>query len=261
MSGSVANDENAIAVTPPAKPRPSPTGAPIRRFLTPVSAAGALLCVCVAGFVTLALLFSRHPTATSLDYRLITDVAADRAGWLTPLARTVTTLGTEIVLYPLLAAAGCLYWWKSGRALPGIAVLVWLWAGQLVRLSLSQQIARARPPLALRLVGASGLSFPSGHTTSATIGFGLLGALLLRLTRARHWRRAVIVSATLIVAAAVGCSRVYLGVHWPSDVLGGWLLGLAWLALGGLVLALIRLPRRTRGAAPLSDEAANPATS
>jgi membrane-associated phospholipid phosphatase len=230
--------------------------------VTSIRATCALLACCIAGFVTLALLVPRHSAATLWDYRLITDVAHNRADSLTTLARGVTSLGTEAVLYPVLAAAGGLHWWRRGRALPGIGALVWLWAGQLVRFSISQQIARARPPMALRLVNAGGFSFPSGHTTSATIGYALLAALVVHLIPARHWRAAVLAFAVVVVAA-VGCSRVYLGVHWPSDVIGGWLLGIAWLALGGLGLVLIHRQGRQQNPAlaPLSGEAANRATS
>jgi undecaprenyl-diphosphatase len=150
------------------------------------------------------------------------------------------------VLYPLLAAAAGLHWWRRGRAWPGIAALCWLWLGQAARLPINQQIARPRPPQALRLVAAGGYSFPSGHTTSATIGYGLLAVLVIRmLPVGRRWLRALPTVIAVCAAVAVGFSRLYLGVHWPSDVAAGWALGVAWLALGGLAAALI--PRRGSG--------------
>jgi membrane-associated phospholipid phosphatase len=242
MGGSVANDENAVSVTLPWR-------------LLGVLVAG------IAGFISLAVLISRHPTATSFDYRFLTDVTDQRTPWLTVVARGVTSLGTAVVLYPLLAAAGGLHWWRRGRAWPGIAALCWLWLGQAARLSISQQIARPRPPQALRLVAAGGYSFPSGHTTSATIGYGLLAVLVIRmLPVGRRWLWVLPAVIAVCAAVAVGFSRMYLGVHWPSDVAAGWALGVAWLALGGLAAALI--PRRgSPMAAPSSGAAANPATS
>jgi membrane-associated phospholipid phosphatase len=242
ISGSVANDENAVSNA------------------LPWALAGALLAG-LAGFLTLAFVMSRHPSLSSFDYRFLTDVTGQRSPWLTVAARGVTKLGTELVLYPLLAAAGGLHWWRRGRAWPGIAALVWLWLGQAARLSISQQIARPRPPQALRLVDAGGYSFPSGHTTSATIGYALLAVLVIRLLPAnRRLLRSLPVVLAVSAAVAVGFSRVYLGVHWPSDVAAGWSLAVAWLALGGLAIAFIS--RRNSALAALwSDAATNRGTS
>ena len=79
-------------------------------------------------------------------------------------------------------------------------------------------------------------SFPSGHALQAIVFWGLIAALVLEGTpspRARPW----IVAATALVVVIVGYTRVYLGHHWPSDVLGGWLAGWAWL---GALLVLHR---------------------
>jgi membrane-associated phospholipid phosphatase len=91
-------------------------------------------------------------------------------------------------------------------------------------------VGRPRPAHEFWLTGAGGQSFPSGHTTTATLGYGLLGYLLWRLCWKR-WQRLALVGTGLVLAAAVGASRAYLGVHWVSDVVGGWSLGLFWLAL------------------------------
>ena len=79
---------------------------------------------------------------------------------------------------------------------------------------------------------AGGYAFPSGHTTTATVGYGLAAALLIVLFPRV---RAVIAVAAVVLIAGVGLSRTYLGVHWPTDVLGGWALGTSWLALGALL--------------------------
>jgi membrane-associated phospholipid phosphatase len=237
MVGSVANNENLIADR---VAKPSPGQEPTIQGLSPRLAwFGAAVAVAIAVFVTLACLVSRHPGTSSLDWRLITDVTGDRTASLNSTARAVTKLGTQIVLYPLIAAAAGLHWWRRGTAWPGISALLWLWAGQVVRTSINQSIARTRPPQELRLVGAGGYSFPSGHTASATIGYALLAVLVVRLIPAAgRWWRVLVVAAATILAVAVGLSRVYLGVHWPSDVAAGWVFGVAWLALGGLGITL-----------------------
>jgi undecaprenyl-diphosphatase len=106
---------------------------------------------------------------------------------------------------------------------------------------------RARPPIADWAAPAGGNSFPSGHTTAATIGAGLLAWAVCRhlpnpAGRAAVWGLAVLYAAT------VGWSRVWLGVHWPLDVAGGWLFGTGWLAAAGTVIAAAG-----RGSARLLD--------
>jgi undecaprenyl-diphosphatase len=98
-----------------------------------------------------------------------------------------------------------------------------------VRTALMVLLDRARPPVADWAVRAGGHSFPSGHTTSGAIAAGLLAWGLLRLRPDRLVR--TLAAACCLVAGAVGCSRVYLGVHWPTDVLGGWLLAGFWLTV------------------------------
>ncbi len=88
-------------------------------------------------------------------------------------------------------------------------------------------MARPRPPVAERLISVTGWSFPSGHATQSVAFWGMLVVVLCggrtRAVRTVGW----VVAA--LVALAVGLSRIYLGVHWISDVTAGWLLGGAWL--------------------------------
>jgi undecaprenyl-diphosphatase len=79
-------------------------------------------------------------------------------------------------------------------------------------------------------VPATGFAFPSGHSTESTVTYGALGYLVAQAQTA--WR-AKVASVTIgaLIAFLVGVSRIYLGVHWPTDVMAGWALGLAWLAI------------------------------
>jgi undecaprenyl-diphosphatase len=178
------------------------------------------------------------------DPRLLGDVIARRSAVLTPLAKITTFLGTGPVVYGLLILTGVLLWRRTRNWQPLVLAVSWLAAGQLVRLALNRSVGRPRPPAALHLVLAHGFAFPSGHTTTATIGYGLLAVLAaMLLSWGRRWFPAVAV----VLAVLVGLSRVYLGVHWPTDVLGGWALGVGWLALGAAVSRIIALRRHRAG--------------
>jgi membrane-associated phospholipid phosphatase len=99
-------------------------------------------------------------------------------------------------------------------------------SGAQVRRILSRAVARPRPPEAIWLTEPEGFSLPSKHTSVAALTAGACAACIGASSRTRH-------GATLVAAASVGASRVYLGVHWPSDVLAGWLFAEGWLHLAG----------------------------
>ena len=103
---------------------------------------------------------------------------------------------------------------------------------------------RARPDLAYAELAASGLSFPSGHATMSAVVFLTLAALLGR-TRVRWAERVYFVGAAALMTVLVGTIRVALGVHWATDVLGGWAFGSAW-AIGWLLLVNV-VDGRQRG--------------
>nr|WP_237419059.1 phosphatase PAP2 family protein [Kitasatospora sp. SID7827] len=179
--------------------------------------------------------------------------AAHRPGWARSTALAVTALGTDVFPYLLALAAGAL----SVRARrPGtarrvavvlLAPLVWLLAGQLLRQGLMRAFARPRPPVGYWAFEANGLSFPSGHAFTAALSAGLL-AVAVALARPTATRTAAAVAA--LFTAVIGFTRVFLGVHWPLDVLGGWLLAATWLALG-----LCLLPRLPSGTAAPTEPA------
>jgi undecaprenyl-diphosphatase len=145
----------------------------------------------------------------------------------------VTDLGTGPVPYLAAALGG----WLGGgpgagrrrRAVTVLLAVAVLAVGQSLRTALMLAVHRARPPAADWAVHAAGHAFPSGHTASSAMAAGLLAWGLLRALPGRPGR--VLAGVCGLLAVAVGCSRVYLGVHWPTDVLGGWLFAACWLAL------------------------------
>lgn len=94
--------------------------------------------------------------------------------------------------------------------------------------------ARPRPELAVRLIEESGWSFPSGHSMNCIVCYGILIYLLRRHCQERRLANALTVLLSLLILS-IGCSRVYVGVHYPTDILGGWSLGLAFLLAATLI--------------------------
>ncbi|MFJ6793270.1 phosphatase PAP2 family protein [Streptomyces sp. NPDC091268] len=160
------------------------------------------------------------------------------------VARLVTDTGTGAVPYALVLLAGVLVGRSEHRrATTALVLALCLAGGQAVRWSLMSLIARPRPDAADWAVHAGRWAFPSGHSTTAALTAGLLVAALF-LRAAGPGRRPVSRGAVALIGVwgvAVGMSRVYLGVHWPSDMLGGWLLATAWLSL--LTCAYLRRGR------------------
>lgn len=118
----------------------------------------------------------------------------------------------------------------------GIAVA----GGAILTTALKMGFARPRPELVAHLVQVQGNSFPSGHAANSAVTFLTIGALLAGAEI--NWRlKLYLVGIASGLTITVGCSRVYLGVHWPSDVLAGWSVGAAWaLACWGIASWLQR---------------------
>jgi len=149
------------------------------------------------------------------------------ANWpaLFPAARVLTRLGDWNVLLPLTLMATALLAWRRGVRQAAALLAISLSGRFLVEL-LKHEFDRARPDPHGHIVAAHSMAFPSGHAAySMTFWLGL--ALLAFEGEAR--RRAVMFA--LLLAFAVGLTRPVLGVHWPSDVVGGWALGAAWALL------------------------------
>jgi membrane-associated phospholipid phosphatase len=166
--------------------------------------------------------------ATRLDAAVWSAVARDRTPGLTAVAEALNVWGGTVALGTLAVFAAALLVWRRRRveaALMAGAPAV----GGLLDLGFKRGYARPRPPESGHLVEVTGFSLPSGHTLDATIILGTLALVATGLLRRRAARAAVVAAAALAIAVA-GAARVYLGVHWATDVLTGWLLGGAWIA-------------------------------
>jgi undecaprenyl-diphosphatase len=146
--------------------------------------------------------------------------------WLHVAAADVTALGSVTVLTLIVAMAFalmlCLKRWSEA-----LVVLVGAGGGVLISQGLKQLFGRERPDLVYRAVEAANPSFPSGHAMLSAVVFLTLGALAARFAP-RKRVKALALGAAVTLSLLVGASRIYLGVHWTSDVLAGWSLGAAW---------------------------------
>jgi undecaprenyl-diphosphatase len=153
-------------------------------------------------------------------------IAGGRNATLTSIAWVVTEAGSFVLLAPLSVAFLLLRRWK--RPADDIALLVIAAGSAVLPLVVKVIVARPRPTIG-QLSHLSSLSFPSEHTTQAAAIY-LTIAIMLSQGLARGWREAAIVLG-IAIALAVAWSRVYLGVHYPTDVTAGLLLGWGWALL------------------------------
>ncbi len=164
-----------------------------------------------------------------LDAPLLSFIVSHRQPWLTNIMILITTLGGPLFIIPAVVLLGVAfrYWYKNWQA-TWILALATASAG-LFDLLLKELIDRPRPLLIWRLIEVPGSAFPSGHAALAV--FYIITAYLITRKLA-IWQYKVLVwilGGGMMIA--IGVSRVYLGVHWPTDVVGGWILALVWATL------------------------------
>jgi undecaprenyl-diphosphatase len=174
---------------------------------------------------------------------------ADPVGppWMEEMGRDITALGGFTHLTALTAASmGLMVLLKRPRLaiLTGVAIS----GGMLLSHTLKSLFGRPRPDLVPHGVLVTSASFPSGHAMMAAVVYLTLGVLLAR-TQPTLALRLYIILLSMSVTVAVGLSRVYLGVHWPTDVLAGWTVGGIWaLIFGALAIRLTAAPPAKDGA-------------
>ncbi len=167
--------------------------------------------------------------------------------WLDGMMRFVTILGYYWVVLPLLVLAAYVFY-RKGRTISARLLVVSTLGGIALTFVLKNVFERARPDLFESTYVESSYSFPSGHATMAVGFYGTL--TLLVVWRLRGLRRWAVVLGGLVLVLLIGFSRMYLGVHYPTDVLAGFLAAPVWVSSIGLFYFLylnlrrVRLPRR-----------------
>jgi undecaprenyl-diphosphatase len=172
----------------------------------------------------------------ALDQRLLLSAQALRLAhpWLAPVMRDLSGLGSVVVL-TLLTVATVAHLALFSSKKRGAVVAVSIASGSLLVSVFKAGFGRPRPDMAFAELSVPGLSFPSGHASMSAIVFLTMGALIAA-TRLRTAERVYILVVAGLMTLLVGLSRVALGVHWATDVLGGWSFGAAW-AVAWLMMA------------------------
>ncbi|WP_460700569.1 phosphatase PAP2 family protein [Nocardia thraciensis] len=217
-------------------------------------AGGGILVAVVALPTTVAELAEgvlNNDGATRIDGPTMDWAVAQRTGTLTPIVHTITDLGDTLSMTTVaVTACAWLAWQRRWSQLVLIATVA-VGAGVTV-VAVKNLVGRRRPPVD-HLVTESSLSFPSGHALSTTAIVGVVATVTVLSLRGRAAKIAVGTLAALFVLA-VGASRVYMGVHWPTDVLAGWTLGVLWVVVG---VAVLRAVRPSGAPAPIHHEDAD----
>jgi membrane protein DedA with SNARE-associated domain/membrane-associated phospholipid phosphatase len=199
----------------------------------------ATLAVALFVLVAYAVVVGDHPGPTPGDETARELVGHIQGSFLTSVAKAITALGSGAVVWSLAAICAALLAWRRRWAefwvlVAGMAIT------QIGIVEIKDAVDRPRPPEPL--VSTSGASFPSGHAAHSVFYLWLAVTIVLRL-RPGMARGAAVVTAGFVLTALVGLSRVYLGVHYLSDVSAGWALGAAafsFCAAVGLVVSQVR---------------------
>lgn len=179
---------------------------------------------------------------TEVDVQVLDWVVQHRTTTLTPLARGVSHLADPAVVVVIVGVA-TISLVRSRRPRLGLFLVTCTLGTAVLTTAAKLTVDRVRPPRELWLSVASGPAFPSGHSAQAVACYGALAVVGCALL-GRHSHRIGIIATALAVAVLVGGSRLYLGVHWLSDVIAGWAVASLWLF--SLVLVGWAVPRLRR---------------
>lgn len=195
---------------------------------------GATIAIaCTALFVELAS-HVRSGATQRFDDTVMRWMGAHRIDWLERSLLEITALGTGLVVM-MIVVISALFLIATQHRFSAFLLLVASAGGIVLNAILKSSFDRPRPQLFEWLTEPSSSSFPSGHAMSSAIVYFTVAYLIARLEK-RRWMRVLTIMASLLLVLLISVSRLYLGVHYPSDVLAGMVIGLAWagFCLAGL---------------------------
>lgn len=215
---------------------------------------GSALAVLTVGLITLcglSALFAyvsdsvqEYDGIALVDRPIVAWLAAHREPVLTTVMRTLSMVGSPVSAAGAAVIVCAAVAWRSRSWLPVATVAIGLAGFALAATVVKLEMARPRPPLPYAVMAVDGYSFPSGHALGVATAT-LISAWAIARWLIHAWNGQIAVWTTaIIIIGGVGFSRVYLGVHYPSDVIAGWLLGAIW---AGALLTCAGLWSRVRG--------------
>jgi membrane-associated phospholipid phosphatase len=217
---------------------------PEQRYGLRLSLFAAALVLVAVPFATLVFQVIGGGRLTRLDGSLADGLndAVHRSPAVIRVFDAVSLLGRPVVL-ALVVAGAALILVRRGCPRLALYLVVTALLGGVVDVAVKALVDRPRPLVDHPVATAFGKSFPSGHAMNSVVTYGALLLAFLPAVVGR-WRRAAI-AVTALLVVLVGCSRLLLGVHFLTDVVGGYVLGLAWLAAATAAFAIWREDRRT----------------
>ena len=249
-----AVDERDAAASPAASPDDA-YGRRVRDFVaerfSSRTALGLQLTVAVVVCIAALALFGQiadnvldRDELARFDGRLAAWIAPHRTPAHLALANWVSHLGTIPVMWALAAAIIATLFRREWRAV-SVGWMFLAGGGEMVEQILKRTFRRDRPPNVEQWLVAGGFSFPSGHSMGAMVGYGLLAYLVLLRVK-RPAARAVVLLCAACIVAAIGLSRLVLGVHFFTDVIGGYAAGAVWISLAIAAVEIERSRWRLR---------------
>jgi len=192
----------------------------------------------IAALVTMAVLVLVAILPATADRVALDSIAAHRTGPVTDVLMVFSTIGDVAVMGVLAVIVAAVAGWAAQSWQPVAFVTAAVLGSAVLAAAVKVLVHRPRPPVSYALVAAHGSGFPSEHAVRAVVVLGA-GAVLGGRMGSR-WLRAALAIAAVVLTALIGFSRVYLGVHMPSDVVAGVVLGVGWLAAVRAAAAALR---------------------
>ncbi|HEY6287432.1 MAG TPA: phosphatase PAP2 family protein [Ktedonobacteraceae bacterium] len=188
--------------------------------------------ILLALFAFLAIWVAYHPVL-AVDVTITRDFQANQSPWLRDTMLAVSYIGNAMALSAGLVVLTAILFWILDLRLEAILIVVVSATSAILNSLIKLIVARPRPSASLVEIiqASSGNSFPSGHVMSYVAFWGLLFSFGIILFRGKHWWRTALLIISALFVVLVGPSRIYLGDHWASDVLGAYLLGFILLAM------------------------------
>jgi undecaprenyl-diphosphatase len=194
----------------------------------------------------------RRGATQQLDDSVLRWMSTHQTPWLRMVMLQVTALGTGVVVMMVVAVAA-LFLWLTRHKHSAVLLVVTTSVGIVLNGLLKDVFHRTRPSVFAWGTEVFSSSFPSGHAMSAAIVYGTVAYLAARL-QTKHWARILTIVVAAVLIALIAFSRMYLGVHYPSDTLAGMAIGFAWAAFCMATLEAIQLVALRRAPQALADE-------